>query len=123
MEHDNCCNQEIIPVCPSSLEPLTSSNINELSDLDYQPSETSEDSEGEDEANLESEIVECKNYIVFESSLKSWGGGCQSCASPVNEFSTRTMGSMVVFTYTCINDHNFYWNSQPLINEIPAAQF
>ena len=121
VEHDNCCNQEIIPVCPSSLEPLTSSNINELSDLDYQPSETSEDCESEEEVNLESEMVECKKYRVFESELKKLFSFCQSCASPVNDLSTRTMGSMVVFTYSCINGHSFNWNSQPLINEISAG--
>ena len=27
LEHDNCCNQEIIPVRPSSPEPLAASNI------------------------------------------------------------------------------------------------
>ena len=121
VEHDNCCNDEIIPVCPSSPEPLTSLSINELSDLDYQPSETSGDSESKEEANLESEMVESKKYVVFESELKKLFSFCQSCASPVNVLSTTTMGSMVVFIYSCINGHSFDWNSQPLINEMPAG--
>ena len=89
--------------------------------MNYQSGEISEDSESEKEANLESEMVECKKYIVFESELKKLFSFCQSCASPVNDLSTRTMGSMVVFTYSCINGHSFYWNSEPLINEVLAG--
>ena len=60
-------------------------------------------------------------YLVFRSCLKSLWHHCSSCGSIVTNTQETTSGSCVTVKLFCINGHKTQWNSQPLINNMPAG--
>lgn len=130
VEKEQCHNEEPkgsspLSTCRKSTEspPLLDMADNKNSDSDYEPDEesVSEDSESSDETDVAMEIIQCKKYLVFESELEKLFSVCPHCTGPITSMAKRNIGSMVVISYSCINGHSSHWNSQPLINAMPAG--
>lgn len=64
-----------------------------------------------------------RKFIVFESQLDVLLRQCQICGGIVEDscMVKSCSGSMLTVSATCINGHDIKWDSQPLINRLPAG--
>ena len=63
-----------------------------------------------------------QKFLVFNSRLLSLLTHCPSCAGNiVSNLTESTSGNMFSVKLFCINGHETLWNSQPLINKMPAG--
>ena len=46
---------------------------------------------------------------------------CPKCSSPIIQIKKHMLGSMISVSYSFLNGHDSKWNSQPLINAMPAG--
>ena len=62
-----------------------------------------------------------KKYIVFESCLLSLFAACPICDQQA-KVKTRTTGTFLCVTQSCGDcDYQRIWESQPIINNVPAG--
>lgn len=111
-------------ICHELPESPASTNINdEESDSDFTISgmSTSEDSDSSDEIDVAKELINTKKYLVFESQLDKLFTLCPECSAPITSTTKQKVGSLLSVKYSCINGHSSKWDSQPLINAMPAG--
>ena len=90
----------------------------DFTDMDESWSEDSDSSNETDEAK---ELVQGKKYLVFESELYKLFTKCPKCYSPTIHINNHMVDSMLSISYSCLNGHSSKWNSQPLLNAMPAG--
>jgi len=109
----------------SAFSPMLSQtstlSVTQKSDLSYQPSSTT--SSQSDSSKTESGMPgHCSaKYIVYKSSLSDIFCQCSICHHSCS-VNWHEIGTFVSVTQTCSNcDYTRKWNSQPMINNIPAG--
>ena len=95
VEKEQCRNEEPkgsspLSTCPNSTEspPLLDMADNKNSDSDYEPGESS------DETDVAMESIQCKKYLVFKSELEKLFSVCPHCTGPITSMAKRNRGSM-----------------------------
>ncbi|XP_071954979.1 uncharacterized protein [Antedon mediterranea] len=83
------------------------------SDSSYSPSSSDSDSETNTAERKKSDGV----FLVYESSLDHLFNTCQECGSLL-EIHKLYRGTMIVFEWTCHNNHRGRWKSQPLVRNM-----
>ena len=95
-------------------------------DSDEEAEEEDYSLSSEEETDTESEVAQLPSeskYIVYEEQLDQLLCCCLCpwCKGPATSISKRTVGSMVVVGFTCLNGHKHSWQSQPCINGRPEG--
>lgn len=96
------------------------------SDSDYDATGTSSQSSSSESDPPKSPArshCEEQKYIVFEGNLQELLRRCshEGCAKAVLELDKHTVGTMVMYSGTCVDNHENMWRSQPLIGRRPAG--
>ena len=106
----------------SSIESIEEHNDK---DSDFIPSGTellsdscASDSESSDE---KMEGLEQPKYLVFKDNLEMLFKFCQMCGAVVITKVPKTTGSMVSYTISCHEGHDYVWESQPTISQKPLG--
>ncbi|XP_055959258.1 uncharacterized protein LOC126807688 [Patella vulgata] len=125
--------QEIVSQVSSSTasedEYTTDDELNDKQDEDWFPYTTDDESDDSDsvfnEINitdiLNTDKVEERKYIVFESNIKELLEVCRECHNKCVVVLKQNVGSMVVMEATCEAGHTFLWSSQPSNNQLPLG--
>ena len=62
-----------------------------------------------------------KKYIVFANQLSLLWNRCPECGAIISETDKSTQGTLPCATLTCINHHEYTWQSQPMLNRMAAG--
>jgi hypothetical protein len=118
-EENSWCNDPL----DSSMESVVEHSDN---DSDFIPSGTdllsdscASDSDSSDE-KIEG-LEQQPKYIIFKDNLEMLFKFCQICGAVVITKVPKTTGSLVSYTISCHEGHEYVWESQPTISQKPLG--
>lgn len=106
--------------------PTISPEVSPQKDSTYRPSRSVSDdslSEAEDEEEKPkfTNPQDDTKFIVFKEELFKLFKRCPECGAPVIKKLQSTQGTQLFVTLTCMNDHKFSWQSQPMFEKMAAG--
>ena len=115
---DHCYPSDVEPQSDPFSSPLASCT----DESDYESSDGAQSSSScSTNSEVDLETQDEQKYIIFKSCLSLLLRHCPSCGSTVYNCQESTSGSMLSVLIFCVNGHEISWNSQPLINRMPAG--
>lgn len=60
-------------------------------------------------------------FIVFKQQLFELFKRCPECGAVVINKQQSTQGTQIFVTLTCLNDHKYFWKSQPMLDGMAAG--